>query len=138
MIFSYKKFRAKGQFISEHLRPMIPVVIRNGTKSATIEGILDTGADHILVNKQWAKALNIDLKTAPRSTTTGIIGPPVPILWSKAEIEILGHPDTKSVIDLAFIDSPNVGLLLGQHGFFDLFRITFDRTNNCIEIIKSP
>ena len=37
----------------------------------------------------------------------------------------------------AFIDSPSVDVLLGQEGFFDLFRIKFEKDHDTFELMRS-
>lgn len=54
-------------------------------------------------------------------------------LVPEIEIQIIGI-DKKVKIPVAFIDSKSVDALLGQLGFFDYFKITFEKYNNTFEI----
>jgi hypothetical protein len=40
-------------------------------------------------------------------------------------------------IEAGFVDSPSVSAILGQEGFFDAFKIKFEKDHNIIEITHS-
>ena len=52
------------------------------------------------------------------------------------EVEVkIEHLDS-SMIPVGFIDSPHVGALLGQEGFFDGHRIKFEKDHNIFEVSR--
>lgn len=51
----------------------------------------------------------------------------------KVKIKIDGFSESIQ-IPACFVDSPTVGLLLGQEGFFDLHRIKFEKDHDTFEI----
>ena len=113
---------------------MLGVEISFGFKKVMVQGLLDTGADHTLINKQWAKVLGIDWKKGKPSFASGIIGYPAPVFLHEIYLEVLRLPNSKKLITAGFIDSPKVSTLLGQVGFFDHFKVSFDRSNNLFEV----
>lgn len=117
---------------------MLGLEIRHGSRGVTTSGLIDTGADHTLINKEWAKALGIDWKSGTKTSSIGIAGNPTTIYLHEIEIEIPRLANSKQIIPVGFIDSPNVGILLGQVGFFDNFKITFERYKNFFEVEVKP
>jgi hypothetical protein len=134
MILPYTKLPSNDPNFPFFLRPMLGVEISYGSRAVMVNGHLDTGADHTLINKSWAKQLGIEWKTGRLSYVTGIVGNPVPVYLHEIYIEVLRLPSSKIPVTAAFIDSPRVGTLLGQAGFFDHFKVTFDRLHNSFEI----
>jgi hypothetical protein len=55
------------------------------------------------------------------------------LTWSDGYLQLEGTDD-RIEIEAGFIDSPGVDALLGQDGFFEHFRICFDRPKEEIEI----
>ncbi|MEX0737618.1 MAG: hypothetical protein WD182_09275, partial [Bacteroidota bacterium] len=101
-------------------------------------GLIDTGADHTLINKLWAKALGVEWKGGVKTSSYGISGSPNDIYLHEVEIEIPRLSNSRRTILVGFIDSKNVGILLGQVGFFDNFKVTFQRYNNLFEVEAKP
>jgi hypothetical protein len=100
--------------------------------------LIDSGADGILINKEWAKALGIDWQFGTSGSAGGIVGTSVPIFYHDIEMEVEGLPQSLAKVNVGFIDSPNVGILLGQIGFFDNFKVSFERYNNFFEVDLKP
>jgi len=64
------------------------------------------------------------------------VGGHASLLSVNQEVELkLAGSRGKMNIPVGFIDSPYVSVLLGQHGFFDLHRITFEKHNHVFKII---
>jgi hypothetical protein len=51
----------------------------------------------------------------------------------KAKIKVDGFSEAVE-IPACFVDSPSVGVLLGQEGFFDRHRIKFEKDHDTFEI----
>ena len=113
-------------------RPMVEVEIFGPQGKRTDLALIDSGADRSIFNIEIAEILGIDLTNAEKRRTIGITGETEVFL---AEVEVrMKHLEGKIKIPVGFIDSPSVGALLGQEGFFDQHRIKFERDHNSFEI----
>ena len=95
--------------------------------------LVDSGADCSLFNIQIAELLDIDLSKGESVPMTGISGTIKAIRIEEVPITIEGTSDTIK-IPACFVDSPTVGALLGQEGFFDQNRIKFEKDHDTFEI----
>lgn len=79
--------------------------------------------------------LGIDVRSGERMDFTGIGGMSTPFYFHELEI-LMGPYQVKTRV--GFSTSLNIGTggILGQHGFFDNFVISFDRKNRFMEIKK--
>jgi hypothetical protein len=84
------------------------------------------------VHREIADVLGLDYRQGTRHHVIGVSG--ITDVWH-AEIA-MRFPHSRSVvmIPVGIIDTPYVGVLLGQEGFFDLHRITFARAQNVFTI----
>lgn len=138
MRFGYKKVPSTDPVYPYFLHPLLGVKIWRGSACIPFLAILDTGATQTLLHYSIAKSLYIDYKTGKKSMTRGITGAAVPIFVHDLEIEVIGLPNSKVKSQVAFINSPNVGMLLGQWGFFEHFKATFERYNETFDIDLKP
>lgn len=116
-------------------RPMIKVAIKflSGKKVEPL-ALIDSGADQTMMNIFYAKELGIDLTNAPVRNMNGIVGGQASYV---ADVQLdLPELNEKVTVPACFIDSPNVNILIGQEGFFDRFRIKFEKDHNAFEIDK--
>ena len=105
----------------------------NGNKIFPL-ALIDSGADQTMVNTAYAKELGIDLKQASVRPVNGIVGAQ----------DTLVAPFTLKFVDLheelivpaCYIDSPNVNILIGEEGFFDEYRIKFEKDHDTFEISR--
>lgn len=117
---------------------MINVKLISGNRVRIQKALIDTGADYILINSSITKDLNIDLKSGIKLFTTGIENRPIETYFHDLDIEIDSLKDSRFSTKVGFIDSPSVGILLGQHGFFDNFIVKFEKYSSCFSIDKRP
>jgi hypothetical protein len=110
-------------------RPALRVVIFHGhKKSAPIESILDTGADHTIFHGQIAQAIGITLENGIRHEFAGVaVGMKAVGYFHRVKLLIAGHT-IETTAD--FSNDIAAGGILGQVGFFDHFVVTFDWTPN--------
>jgi hypothetical protein len=113
-------------------RPIVEVEIV-GPKGRLRElALIDSGADRSMLNKDIADIVGIDLTHAATRKAIGITGATTVYL---TDVELtLGGSRGKMNIPVGFIDSPYVSVLLGQHGFFDRHRITFEKHHHVFRI----
>jgi len=127
LIVSGQDFRKR--FIK---RPIVEIEVFGPKGSHTILALIDSGADRSLFNIEIAKALGINLEKVQKDTVLGILGK-TEVFVIDVEIQIK-HLEGKIKIPVSFIDSPNVGILLGEEEFFDTHRIKFEKDHNTFEI----
>jgi|SRR3989344_450334 len=117
-------------------RPMIEIEVFGSDDSKTFDALIDSGADVSLFNLEIAEALGIDLTNAKSANFIGIAGNVDGYRVDKTKIKVNGFSNTVE-IPACFVDSPSVGILLGQDGFFDLHRIKFEKDHDTFEITSA-
>lgn len=138
MQFDYTKIPSTNSAYPFFLHPLLDIRLHRGSASYPLRGHLDTGADQTLMHKDIADALYIDWKSGIKSFTRGITGGMVPIYIHELELEIVAFPGVKIRSSIGFIGSGNVGVLLGQLGFFEHYKITFERYQSIFHIEPKP
>lgn len=99
-------------------------------------GLVDSGADLTLVNIQYAKELGIDVSTLEGKPMRGIGEGTVPTFLATFPVRPveLGEEIT---VPACYVDSRNVDVLIGQEGFFDAYKIKFEKDHDIFEITRS-
>lgn len=133
MKYKYTSFYPPESNLKWIKRPMVSVEIFGPRDSKCFDALSDSGADCSIVNLEVADLLNIDLSNSKEPKFTGISEHINGFRIEKVKIK-LDCQDKPIEIPICFIDSPTVGLLLGQEGFFDLHRIKFERDHDAFEI----
>lgn len=136
MIVRYTKLRSQFRLFDYFYRPMVNIRLINGSRSRLQKALIDTGADFTLINSHIAKDLDINYKDGVLHKTTGIENNPIETYFHELEIEVPGLENSQFKTTVGFINSSSVGVLLGQKGFFDNFKVTFDKKDNFFEIVK--
>lgn len=118
--------------------PFIPIFVTNKFgKTMEVIALLDSGADNTVVPKDLAEILG--LKEEKIDIDTGGIGGKVKVKKSRLRFKIKGEREKYSLDVPALVlqdaDS-DVPLLLGRHGFFEHFHITFKQNQEKIVIKK--
>lgn len=127
MKFDYKKLSAKI------LRPIIPIEILHNGNSIRYEVLVDSGADMNIVPSELAQPLGIDVESGRKEYVNGITGGGLPYYVHQVTIKIGGWPYT---VEMGFmLDMPPFGYgVVGQRGFFEHFKVVFDRQRAEIEL----
>ena len=115
-------------------RPVIEIELFNGNKNIKGLALVDSGADKSLFNLEYATEIGIDLTHAKKEDFVGIGGKKIQCYVVDVEIQV-EHIDKKFKIEVGFIESETVNMLLGQTGFFDQNRIKFEKDHDVFEII---
>lgn len=131
MIVPYTKF--KGKKIPFY-RPMITVRLTHKSKSIPMLGLLDSGADKTLINRDLGEQLGIDFNKCQKANMTGISGKSQPTWDTTIKLEVKEFPGVEFQANVCFIDSTFVGLLLGHVGFFEFFDVKFQTLRQQFEI----
>ena len=114
------------------LRPIIPVSLKYKQHSIHYEALIDSGADFCIFPTGIANKLGLDFKKAQKIYFSGATGEPVVGFVGKVALQI---GETTSETKIVFTDLDEKMALLGQHGFFELFKIKFNFKQEEIEII---
>ena len=116
------------------IQPLIKVVLRYQQRKHRIFALVDSGADFCLFPKDVADILGIQVRTGDSFLVTGIGGGRIPFFFHDIEI-LLDKHCIKTKVGFAASSIGTAGLL-GQQGFFEHFVVTFDYTNNYVELKK--
>jgi hypothetical protein len=116
------------------LRPVIPLVVQYGDKLARYEVLVDSGADINLFSAELGEFLGIDVASGDSGTLQGATG--VPETYYLHPVRIIVSSQAYRV-HAGFSQAVGKGRhgLVGQQGFFDLFKVTFDLLNEDIELL---
>lgn len=115
-------------------RPIVEIELFNDDKSIKGLALVDSGADKSLFNLEYAKAIGLDLTHAKKEDFIGIGDKKIQCYVTEVEIKV-ENIDRKLKIEVGFIESNAVNMLLGQVGFFDYNRIRFEKDHDTFEII---
>lgn len=117
--------------------PFIPLFVRTKSgKLIEVVALLDSGADNTVIPKDLAEIL--ELKELEETDTAGI-GGNVKVKKTKLNFMIIGTREKHSLSVPALVlqdKNANVPLLLGRHGFFEEFHITFKQDEEKIILKK--
>jgi len=131
MQFSYKKFKLTDG--AELLKPIIPIGLLLNKRLIRYEALIDSGADFNIFNAEIGELLGIDIRSGKKVRFSGIAGEPFDVYLHSLNLEIGGW-QFKIVAGFSYEISPYGFGILGQRGFFDLFRIKFIFSKGIIEI----
>lgn len=127
MKFPYKSYG------SGRVRPVIPIEIRSGSATVRYEVLVDSGADINLVPGGIGELLGLDIESGQKSGVGGVTGGTLPYYLHPVTIFVGGwaYP-----VEMGFMpEMPSLGYgVVGQRGFFDLFKVTFDHEHEEIEL----
>jgi hypothetical protein len=116
-------------------RPFIPLTLRYANHSVKIKALVDSGADFCMFDGALLNLLapDLDLNTLEKISLSGVGGAAAGYV---THLEIGVNATFFSVPAVfSFEFSPDeFGGLAGQLGFFDAFKIQFDRANQTIEL----
>lgn len=127
------KYQTTGS--SKLPRPFIPLTLRYGNRSVKTKALVDSGADFCMFNGDLLEILapDLDLDTLEKVSLGGVGGTATGYV---THIEI-GVNDTFFSVPAVFsfeFSPDEFGGLAGQVGFFDTFKIQFDRANREVNL----
>ena len=117
-------------------RPMLQVTLYNGTKRKQLVCIVDSGADDCLFHASVGRSLGIDVGSGRQKILDGIAGS-IDAYIHPIEIQVQDL-DERVIIEAGFTESDGVDAILGEAGFFENFRICFERYRWRIEVTSRP
>lgn len=133
MKFPYLKLPSLDPKLKWTARPYIPIRLIGPTGIWEGYGLIDSGADRSLFNTQIAEKIGLNLNEVVAEDFGGIEGGTIEAKLHKVRLQVIGMNSEIGII-AGFVSSSGVAAILGQDGFFDSFRIKFERDHNIIEI----
>ena len=126
------KFRCK-KIAPRVLRPVIPIELQHQGNSVRYEVLVDSGADICMVPAELGELLGISLRKGKKGIVGGITGGGQEYFVHEITIRVGGWAQS---VEIGFMPSmPPVGYgVVGQKGFFDLWKVIFDGRRGEVEI----
>lgn len=121
------------------LRPALRVFLSHGGKrSAPIESIVDSGADHSVFDAEIADGIGIPVRQGERVFFSGIAKGPETVGYLHTVTLTVAAQSYEAPIVFAYGLSTTG--ILGQIGFFDNFIVSFDWTPDppCFDVQRIP
>ena len=121
-------------------RPYLDIILRNGFHTTpSLMALVDSGADYPIFPAELAEVLELDLTHAPVWQFSGTTGKKQLAKLAELSLTVLKENDEDHAFEVrttcAFCDTFKfAGGLLGQNGFFSLFKTTFYQPKTCFEI----
>lgn len=120
-------------------RPMIPVTFKANEQEFKTYSLIDSGADYSILPIEIAGTLKLDISSQPRYSILGAGGSSFTIYKSPEEIEHSiqkrGFRDIQWKSFVYFSESGST-ILLGQNGFLNKLKVTFNGKNKQVEIVQ--
>ena len=102
----------------------VKLIYQNYRPTAWFEAHIDSGSPWCLFHSSFCKSLGINLESGIRDELGGVIGgASAPMYFHKVKI-LIGSTIFETVA--GFSSALVVAGILGRHGFFDNFTVTFD------------
>ena len=119
-------------------RPIIPVTLYYKNREVTYLALIDSGADFSIFHSDLVDILGIDLSKLKKITFAGISKTGKPCQGSFVELSLgVGENIVKTMVVFSDDISDEGYGILGQQGFFNMFRVTFDYLKRDIEVITT-
>jgi len=117
-------------------RPIIPIGIKRAGISVPYEVLVDSGADRNIFDAELAEILGFDVTGGRRNSVSGITGDSRPLYIHPVTITLGGS--WSYTTEAGFM--PDMGTdthgVVGQIGFFEFFKVSFDHTAKRVELKK--
>lgn len=129
MNFRYRSYDVQpipGQSEDRVFRPVIPIQVRGLTGSASILGMLDTGADITLLPAELLPLIGTKFDLDQSVQISGVGGEPLTVQFAKVELSLNYRAELyRWTAQVGFLEGRTVALL-GHAGFLDFFSATFN------------
>lgn len=115
-------------------RPIIQVTLFGPKGEVHVYALVDSGADKCLFNMEIGNEIGLNIFKGESENFSGIEGGGLVAYLHKIQLQVKDI-NKKIEIVAGFTDSPGIMPILGQAGFFDNFRIKFEKDHDVIEIV---
>lgn len=145
MKFPFQHYRTPPSLLdgSEELwRPEIPLHLIGTTGELFTYGLLDSGADGVLISRSLADDVGIVLVDSSRWHVRGVSGESLEAVLGHVEIEIMGQQESvcwQMPVGVVKFDDPANDdiILLGQTGFLQFFDTRFLGAKHFVELVPN-
>ena len=119
--------------------PLVDAVFTNpkNSKRVEIRSLIDSGAASIMLNGQFAKALGIDLTRGDAVAFQGIAHEPV-VAYMHLVLIRLTNDSHEYLVPCFFLPELKMPALLGQRGFFEHYKVVFERHKKRFQLTPLP
>ena len=115
---------------------MLQVTLLNGMKRKQVICLVDSGADECLFHASLGRSLGLHIEGGRYKQFDGIASS-IEAYMHPIEIQVQDFPEGIK-FEAGFTESDGVHAILGQAGFFESFRICFERYRWRIEVTSRP
>lgn len=142
MTFRYRRYTVLGADGREGdlYRPDIEVRVVGTGKAIALYGLLDSGADMVLLPQALAEILGVRLAGGARGRVRGFASAPAAVQYGPVRLELAGGAETLSwAARVAFLSQWPDGqevVILGRAGFLDHFDVLFRGATH--EVVLRP
>lgn len=142
MRFVYERYdipRSPLDGSTEIYRPEIPVHLI-GTKGEVFSlGLVDTGADSVVIGAAIAEQIGVKLSKKHRWLLHGLSSDPIEAILGRLEIELVGRTESLCwKVPVAVVSYPDLVneklLVLGQTGFLEFFDVRLFGKEHVVEL----
>lgn len=135
MKFDYLEIPSREPGKPSARRPYIPIRILHGDKFQDLRCLVDSGADLCLFPAKIAELIGIDIESGKEEQIGGIAETPIVAYIHSVRLIVRGLSGVD--VEAGFTESRGIRTgILGQTGFFDKYRITFQRSRNWVDIAE--
>lgn len=135
MKFDYLEIPSRDPDKPSARRPYVPIRILNGDKFQDLRCLVDSGADLCLFPAKIGELIGIDIERGKEEQIGGIAE--APIVAYIHSVRLIVHGLSGVDVEAGFTESRGIRTgILGQIGFSDKYRITFQRSRNWIDIAE--
>jgi hypothetical protein len=132
MKFQYKKL-GRNSLGQDIIRPIIPIKLKNGEREIRYEVLVDSGADICIMDAEIAELIGIKVTEGKKASFAGATGKSENCYSHIVEIEVGGWSYKTEVAFAEGLSKAGYGIV-GQRGFFEFFKVTFNYSANELEI----
>jgi hypothetical protein len=113
-------------------RPIIPIRVEMDGQWIRYAVLVDSGSDANIFDRVIADVLGIDVESGEAAEMTGVTGAVQPFYFHNIMLQVGTH---RVAVRAGFTDlSGKAYGVVGQRGFFDQFKVTFDLSLREIEL----
>lgn len=120
-----------------HLRPIIPLTVKSEEgQSVGYYALIDSGADYCIFHGEVAEAIGIDVESGEKEQFGGVQSSKKPCVGNAHTVCFVvgGHAIPARVCFSYDISTKDGYGIVGQHGFFDAFKIRFNLNKEVVEL----
>lgn len=137
MKFNYLEIPSSDPTKPPARRPYVVIRLVCGSSFQDLWCLVDSGADVCLFPSSIGRLVGIDVESGRKGEIGGIAEQPIAVYYHSLRLIVKGLSGVD--VEAGFTDSKGVRTgILGQKGFFDNYKIVFERYKNTVDIADKP